>query len=726
MNKKIVSFVALLSLFSAPLTGCKKTTETTSSVSSVIGVPSTDAEKAVIYSYDKETKAYQVSGCKKDATAAVILPYYLDGGMLVRVTAIGEDAFSGCNNLVSVTIPDSITDIRKEAFCSCSSLSSLVLPKKLTTIGGGAFAYCRSLSSLQIPEAVDTIGNGAFQGCNKDFSLSVSDNNKNYKVVNDSLIDERTNTVIFGTSKAELTEDMGIKAIGALAYAFSDPFTTLTIPSTVKTIGAYAFAECSSLASITIPDSVTEIQSSTFINCSSLSSVSLPKGLGKIGDSAFSGCSSLASISLPNSIYSLGMGSFQGCTSLKSIALPKYVTEIPEQCFSTCSSLKSVSFSEDTERIDGAAFDNCYSLASIFFPEKVKAILTDAFMRCYALSSITVDPKNTAYKAENNCLIDIDAKTLILGCFNSVLPKDGSIEKIGPSAFMRLGITSVEIPKSVISIDTSAFFCCANLSSLSVEEGSNTYSSVSNCIIEKETKSLVLGCKSSVIPTDGSITRIGDNAFTGVSSSAVTIPEGVTAIGTRVFYSCPQLESLSLPSTLTTIGSNFCSSCPKLSSLQVKEGNTTFRSYQNGIIDIAKKSLILGCKNTILPTDNSVAVIGANAFQDCTGLTKLDIPESVKKIGGYAFSRCTSLVYMILPQGMESIDTFSFIGSSAKVYLKDTEETEGLHTFLKCPFVEVYFYSATRNLDGKHWHYKEDNVTPEVWTIKMVISFEKK
>ncbi|MBO7311238.1 MAG: leucine-rich repeat protein, partial [Alistipes sp.] len=82
-----------------------------------------------------------------------------------EVTTIGEDAFSCCSSLTSVTIPDSVTTIGEVAFYECSSLTSITIPDSVTTIGYAAFLDCSSLTSVTIPDSVTTIGEKAFLVC---------------------------------------------------------------------------------------------------------------------------------------------------------------------------------------------------------------------------------------------------------------------------------------------------------------------------------------------------------------------------------------------------------------------------------------------------------------------------------------------------------------------------------------------------------------------------------
>ena len=113
----------------------------------------------------------RITGCEKEVTA-VEIPAKIAGK---PVTSVGRSAFSGCNSLAAVTIPDSVTRIGLDAFYKCSSLTTITMPNSLTSIGSNAFSGCSSLTEIEIPDSVTSIGESAFSDCKKLTSITIPD-----------------------------------------------------------------------------------------------------------------------------------------------------------------------------------------------------------------------------------------------------------------------------------------------------------------------------------------------------------------------------------------------------------------------------------------------------------------------------------------------------------------------------------------------------------------------
>ncbi len=405
---------------------------------------------------------------------------------------------------------------------------------------------------------------------------------------------------------------------------------------TVSAIGAGAFSYCSYITSVVIPNTVRIIDKDAFESCSGMNTVSIPSSVTKIRDEAFAYCRTLTSVVIPNSVDSLGERVFYQCDNLISAVIGNSVTAI-----------------------SSSAFSHCYNLTSVTIPASVTVIGHSAFSSCRALTSIDIP---------------------------------NSVVTIGGSAFFQCrNLASVVIPSSVTSIGGSAFGGCDNITSIAVAQGNTVYDSRNNCnaLIETATNTLIKGCVSTVIP--GTITSIGESAFSGCSGlTSVTLPNGLTHIDSYAFYGCSGLTSITLPGTLTTIegsafrdcsgltsvilpasvtsishwGTNPFSGCNNLASIVVEPGNTKYdsRGNCNAIIETATNTLLAGCKNTTIP--GNVAKIGPSAFWGQTEL-RITIPASVSQINGYAFAYSGTI---IVPNTVSAIGNDAFYLANNVVY----------------------------------------------------------
>ncbi len=406
--------------------------------------------------------------------------------------------------------------------------------------------------------------------------------------------------------------------------------------------------------------------------------VFVPEGVEDIGEGAFEG-SDVIEVTLPEGLIKIGKRAFADCESLEKINFPSTLRIISDEAFSGCTSLDVDS--PENIKIGADAFKG-----TLWEKEMLRRKYTEGL-------TFALDDKEDGYVVSgyegksqtvvipeiyNNLpVVSIEGRAFSLSKIESVKIPDG-VKHICFQAFLLCGeLISVAIPKSVTNIEPAPFANCYNLKSITVSNKNIRYHSSENCLIETASKTLIAGCRSSIIPADGSVTSIGNWAFYGCASlESVTIPDGVTSIADEAFYECSSLESITIPCSVTNIGEGVFAECESLESINVSKENREYHSKGNCLIETASKTLIAGCQNSIIPTDGSVTSIGRSAFEGCEWIEKITIPYGVVSIGDNAFLECSSLKDITIPITVTSIGDDAFFGNHdlEKIKYKGTKE----------------------------------------------------
>ena len=330
-------------------------------------------------------------------------------------------------------------------------------------------------------------------------------------------------------------------------------------------------------------------------------------------------------------VTSIGNYAFKDCTSLTSVTIGNGVASIGGDVFHGCASLKSVTIGNGVTSIGAYAFYGCTSLTTITIPDSVTSIGDFAFTGCTRLAYNEYD--NAYYLGnENNPYV--------------VLKTAKSTD-----------IASCEIHNDTKIIYNSAFEDCTSLTSVTRHD---------------------------------SVTSIGNYVFRGCTSlMSITIPDRVTSIGKYAFYGCTALEEIYFNAVaMNDLSYNnyaFNNAGKRGGGIKVVIGKNVTKipaclfhpsspSYAPIIVSVEFEEGSI-CES-----------IGNYAFNNCTSLKSVTIPDSVTSIGSSAFNNCTSLMSVTIPDSVTSIDTYAFYSCTSlkTITIPDRVTSIGENTFAYC------------------------------------------
>ena len=339
----------------------------------------------------------------------------------------------------------------------------------------------------------------------------------------------------------------------------------------------------------------------------------------------------------------------------------------------------------------------------------VTATADDATANCYV--TVTQDglkyvlsSDGQSYSVEQNYdeLVDL-TETEVASEFNGK-----PVTKIGRWAFSALNdiLTKLKIPASVTEIDTNSLSYCKKLESIEVDENNPEFTSIGGILYNKAaTQSIFVPYGlSGVVTIPESMTKISDYMFQNRNKiTGVIMHDGVTAIGESAFWGCKKIHSITIPENMTEIGKDAFGGCYKLweiynfSHLNIVTGGDAWTATYGGIGLYALNILYMkndpsGIHATddgytfYIARDNKVYLIeyageeselvlpdgynGADyeihsyAFDGCSAITSVTIPNKVTAIGDEAFNNCTNLVSVTISSSVTKLGSAIFNSAS--------------------------------------------------------------
>lgn len=412
------------------------------------------------------------SHCEK-VTKAVIN----SGVQKIPDSAFGSSDSVNCGNMVSVEIPDTVTEIGSVAFYYCDSLEAVTMPDTVKSLGSAAFHSCSNLTSCRLSENITSIPNRCFEHCDKLTAITIP-----------AKVTSIGEYAFWGTELTSVTIPSNVTSIGSAAFLWSGALDTVyMLPAEPPTLASGAFGtkgnsdsaclfvkngtqgirvpegsvdtykgkegwsayadnitageppaaskgwtlDADGVLTIETDDGFADWRANGFPDRNTrdaVKSVVINEDVTEIPDNAFFGdndrCTNLTSVQIPETVERIGMRAFAD-TGLTSIEIPDSVTEIGKQAFVMCNALAACKLPNSLTSVPQELFQQCSALTGITIPDSVTKIETGAFSGCTALTDVVLSQNLT--EIERNAFFNCSALTVV------TIPD--KVGKIGGHAF---------------------------------------------------------------------------------------------------------------------------------------------------------------------------------------------------------------------------------------------------------------------------------------------------
>lgn len=660
------------------------------------------------------------------------------------VYEIGEYAFANTDNLaVDIILPSKLTAVSEGCFYN-SAVKNVAMFGYVESIGKKAFANCKGLDSIELPLSVKSIYENAllpqnnalgyYDDRSRDDSLTIktrkgtaaqqyankhgfdyaycygraigtglikcgvnihTDENyqKYFKSFNRaawSYYPEDKSVHIYPTSGAGdyRAEFKAPSAYNENTYTYNDSyyyFDTSFGASETKydrtensSQSRYSWLDVDSV----IVEDFTGFDASRVISFFNPVNLELPDTLTTVTDTTFNACQRLKTVNIPDSVTSINARlRFKDLPSLEGVTIGSGITAIPTALFSGCKELKFVGIGDGVKRIGIDAFKDCSSLQEIVIPDSVTKIEQKAFYNCISVQEVTIgsgvtDIGSKAFSNLINCerlTINADLPSYFNSsgqekkCFTSLgdytagteLIIGENVTKFVYNCFDTTNITKVTINGNpLFSSGGLTFSQFPALQKIVLGDSCTRYYTYDDCLYDNNHQLLVVPATKEKVKIDPACTAIGDDAFSMGKIKTVDIPENVESIGYWAFAECTELKEISFAgSKLTAIKECAFQNCTRL-------------------------------KTIILP--DSVDMLYSSVFDGCTNLASVILPEGLTEIPQETFKGCASLKTVVIPESVQTIyiNAFQDCTELEEVYIWNASFSR--KAFTNCPKVHIY------------------------------------
>ena len=686
------------------------------------------ADNVTVYAFfDTDTNIFTYE-LQADGTYGVKAGADIKNVTRIRIPAVYEgvivghvldNGFKDCTKLQSISLPDTIKEIHVDAFAGCTSLQSFNVyvgkPGETYEVffaadEGGALIYFDKASGNTFLEVFPVAKTGS------------------YVMPDEVKFGDRTDS---------------IDVIRPYAFNASN-VEKIVVSKTVVTVPEHAFYNCSALATIEFAgnrEKNVTIDNKAFGGLSNLTTLILPAKINAFNDVAacLNSLTRLSTLAVEE-----GGTTYTSVQNMLCDAEPAGRTLL----YTPTTFRGQLRLPNGISGIGDGVFANKYSITSVVIPGYVTSIGANAFQNCAAIEFVEVEARNGALNIGD---------AAFKGCSNisevRFLGSDsagGGAITLGASAFencTKLEKVKLGAGVNLASLGNAAFRGDTKLTGLEIDPtatvktiGANTFE---NC---KAIESFTV---------HGTITYIGDSAFKNCSALTTFIfadSQNTVEFGNSVFENCVVLSTIKLPATLVAFDGSIFDGCLSVREVEVAEGNPNLQSkdgvlFTKGLTEVLyypkaadgdlsklpwdsitkiggavfkqnQKVIALvigpnvteigaeafsGCINltsvTVDPANNKPLIVGDGAFNECTALATIQLPNTTTYIGEYAFNK-TVITSFDMPSAVTEIKTGAFAYTNiASITIPATVTTIGDGAFKNAAkLASVTFVSGNTEL----------------------------